>query len=433
MGGDRPPEERIEFLDALRGVAILGILPVNAAFFACPVGLAAEPGYPPGSGAPGAFSVHAIHALFESKFHTIFALLFGVGMAILRANVAGRGGRWAPVAGRRLGTLLLVGGAHAVLLWYGDILAFYAFFGLVLCWTPGRSSRGLLVAAAVLLAMLPVLLGLALAGIAGGVGWIRDFAAAGLVPDMPDGRHGGWAPGSWSGFGDGLAAMDPDFEIAVYRGGSFAEITMLRATTWAGAAVLEFPLWGPRIAGLFLLGMAWAGQGWFLRPGSAEGRRAFGRMLRWGLATGVPLTLGASVLSAWRPRTPAAAVGAELLQYLGSLGLAGVYVALVARACAAAPGAGWVRALAAVGRTALTNYLLQSVVMTFLFYRSTILLGAGLGWFGGVGRTGVLGIVAAVLAVQVGCSVLWLRAFRMGPFEWVWRAATYLRLAPLRR
>ena len=85
------------------------------------------------------------------------------------------------------------------------------------------------------------------------------------------------------------------------------------------------------------------------------------------------------------------------------------------------------RPFAAVGRTALSNYLLQTVLCTTLFN------GHGLGWFGSVDRVGQVGVVAAVWAVQLVASPLWLRRFRYGPAEWAWRSLTYGTRLPLRR
>ena len=85
------------------------------------------------------------------------------------------------------------------------------------------------------------------------------------------------------------------------------------------------------------------------------------------------------------------------------------------------------RPFAAVGRTALTNYLLQTVLCTTIFY------GHGLGWFGSVDRLGQLGVVFGVWTVQLIVSPLWLKRFRYGPAEWAWRSLTYGKLLPLRR
>jgi Predicted membrane protein len=83
------------------------------------------------------------------------------------------------------------------------------------------------------------------------------------------------------------------------------------------------------------------------------------------------------------------------------------------------------RAFAAVGRTAFTNYLLQTVVATTVFY------GHGLGLFGAVSRAEALGMVVAFWAIEILVSVVWLRRFRFGPVEWVWRTLTYGERQPI--
>ncbi len=433
MGVDEDRGGRIEYLDVLRGVAILSILPVNAAFFAYPVTVAGDPAFPPGAGAADAAADLGVRALFEYKFHTLFALLFGAGMALLRARTRERGARWGPLAARRLGFLWVLGCAHGVLLWYGDIAAVYALLGLALCWAPGLPPRLLRALGAALLALPVALLVLLLAALLADVGGISQVVSGWLAPTFPDGVDPGWQAGPGGGFGRQLLEFDPDFEIAVVREGSFAQATALRGFTWALSWLVSGPYWAPRLAGLFLLGMAWTGEGWFLAPASAEGARRFRRLLAWGAGAGVPLTAAAILLQGIAPRDPAAAVGGEIAHYLGSLGLAGAYAALLARACAAAPGHPWLRALAAAGRMAFTNYLAQSAVMALLFQGTTVFLGAGLGLFASVGRGTLLFLALAVGLAQVVASVLWLRAFRVGPVEWVWRAATYLRITPLLR
>jgi uncharacterized protein len=433
MEGAADGDRRVVFLDALRGVAILGILPVNAAVFALPSLAAVVPEWPPGSGPAPAVAHHAVTFLFEYKFITLFNLLFGVGLAILRAGARERGEAWAPIAVRRLVFLWLVGCLHAVLVWYGDILAYYGLLGLALCWTPGRSPFALKAWGAALLA-LPLLGLLCLVGLAilGG-DWLAGLLSQGAVATALDGRTPGWTPGSWEGFGEQLLKFDPDFETAVFRDGPLLQAVVLRGVLWMMALATVVPYFVPRMAGLMLLGVAFAGEGWFLRPGTEEGRRCFGRMLRWGLWTGVPLEALGIALALGGQEGPARSLASEAAHYAGSLGLAAAIAALVARACAARPDAGWIRALAATGRMAFSNYLLQSVVMSILFCGTTIFLGAGFGLFGSLGRLPILGIAVALCAVQVACSVLWLRRFRMGPLEWFWRAATRLRFPAMRR
>ncbi len=103
------------------------------------------------------------------------------------------------------------------------------------------------------------------------------------------------------------------------------------------------------------------------------------------------------------------------------------WVGLVMLACKTAAAGAITRPLAAVGRMALTNYLMQTIICTTIFY------GHGFGKFGEFSRVEQLLTVLGVLAFQLIISPIWLRYFRFGPFEWLWRSLTYLKLQPMRR
>jgi uncharacterized protein len=118
--------------------------------------------------------------------------------------------------------------------------------------------------------------------------------------------------------------------------------------------------------------------------------------------------------------------GGELYNDLGSLVVAMGHVGLLVLIVKAGALGRLTRRLAAVGRMALSNYLMQSIVCTTLFY------GYGFGLFGRVGRPGLCAIVLAIWAVQLVASPLWLGRFRFGPAEWLWRSLTYGKLQPMR-
>ena len=113
--------------------------------------------------------------------------------------------------------------------------------------------------------------------------------------------------------------------------------------------------------------------------------------------------------------------------YWGSLVVSLGYIDAVMLACQRPALRRFTRPFASVGQTALTNYLLQTVICTTIFY------GHGLGWFGSVERVGQAGVVAGVWAAQLIASSLWLRRYRFGPAEWAWRSLTYGIRPPLRR
>ena len=113
--------------------------------------------------------------------------------------------------------------------------------------------------------------------------------------------------------------------------------------------------------------------------------------------------------------------------YIGSIALALAYTGIVMRIAQGALLASLQKRLAAVGRTAFTNYILQSMICTFIFY------GFGLGFFGAVDRWAQVLVVFAIWALQLWIAPIWLARYRFGPLEWLWRSLTYMSLQPMRR
>jgi uncharacterized protein len=144
---------------------------------------------------------------------------------------------------------------------------------------------------------------------------------------------------------------------------------------------------------------------------------------------GLPLVvLSAVMLSArvWDPLFALVGPG-QLLNYIGSLGIAAAYIALIMRLVQSKLWPTFQHCLAAVGQLAFTNYILQSMLCTAIFY------GFGLGLFGQVERWGQVLIVVLVWVLQLALSPLWLKRFRFGPLEWLWRSLAYFKVQPFRR
>jgi uncharacterized protein len=413
--------KRLHHLDVLRGVAILGILPVNVLFFAQPQLEAWAPGSTGGTvTVTDALAANAVTAFALQKFITLFALLFGMGMMILRLRAEERGEAYAPVMLRRLFVLWGLGVVHATLFWYGDVVSIYAPLGLVLCWAGAWRPRTLLWTGAALIAA-PLLC-------CGGLGALAHLAGEGdaasaarqLDPAAPLGRFARDCL---------VAAVDgdhPAFETAVFRDGSFGRITVLRTVVWLESLVVEVgAFYGWRLAGLFLVGMAWMKDGWFADP---VGRRpAFRRLFWWGLVLGAPLQVGALFVPVGGDSPFADIAARQVLLYASSLGLAGTYAAAVALLTARWGVGGVLAPFAAVGRTAFSNYVLQSVLCCFLFYSY------GFALFGRLGVATLMGVTAAIWGVQLLTSRLWMRQFAYGPLEWAWRSVTYRRRLSFRR
>jgi uncharacterized protein len=385
----RPIAERIHALDVLRGVAIAGILFANVlVFFGLfvmpPEQVAALP-----SAAADDVASFIERVLVEGKFYSIFSLLFGIGFGVQLA----RGGDAAlPRFRRRLWILLAIGAIHAVFIWAGDILMLYAMLGFTMPWFARKSERELLKWTGILLAIPTALYVIALAG------WM-------LAGPHPEGDSG-------AGFPPAIFAM---FE-AVGTGGiaeAFRANLVLLVGRWMDLlATMRFP----KVLGMFVLGLWTVRTGLALDPGAH--RAALARWSAIGLAVGIP----ANVVAVWAvhhweylPPSPGGLLGVAM-QGVGFPVLAIGYAATIALLVVS--GRRLMSAFAPVGRMALTNYLMQSVVCVILSY------GFGFGLWWKVGASTAMAIAAAIVLMQIPLSALWLSRYRQGPVEWLWRRLT---------
>ncbi|MXZ60309.1 MAG: DUF418 domain-containing protein [Acidobacteria bacterium] len=340
------------------------------------------------------------HVFFSQKFLSLFSMLFGAGVCLFADRIEARGGRPAKWHYRRMGWLLAFGLAHAYLLWAGDILVIYAICGFLVVLFRRRRPRTLLIAGLASLAvtsLFTVLIGSAL-----------------LVPGVPEDAHAeverGWAPN----------AAYLDAEIAAYRGG-WSEQQPRRAEQALGVHLGMLPffaLWF--CGGLMLIGMALYKGGVL---GAARDDRFYRRLVVIGLLTGLPLV----VLGIWWNFAGGWAwqrsmLFGTLFNAWGCIPVALAYLGLVMLAVRRGFLPALQARLAAVGRMAFTNYLLQTVLCTTIFY------GHGLGLFASVERYQQLLIALAVWALQLWLSPIWMRRYAYGPLEWLWRTLTYGRL-----
>lgn len=385
-----PGEERLQWLDALRGFALFGILMYNVMGFG---------GYI-FHGLPGAPAVRPldpmfdflVHALVEAKFYSLFSFLFGLGFAMQLERAERRGASALPVLRRRMFWLLVIGLAHALLIWFGDILSAYAVLGFALLYFRKASPRALLAWALFLLA-LPLLAYLV-------------FLAVGLGdPTAPDPTQ----PLEQSLFARLVHAI---------ASGSYAEVVRLNTEFYPhGWLRRAMRLSLPRIMGMFLLG-AWAA-----RVGLPALKRiprtTLRRWLVLGLAVGIPLNIGYALLGSGDALLPASAKG------LLTMALATPGIPLLCLAYVAAFALYWRGAanslLVAAGRMPLTQYVGQSIVCILIFY------GFGFGLFGKVGYGGSLLVAVAVYLFLAGFARLWLRSREQGPLETLWRKLSYGR------
>ncbi|EMA35311.1 DUF418 domain-containing protein [Halobiforma nitratireducens] len=402
--GPTDPGDRILSLDVLRGFALLGILVINIWLFGLPMAGALNPTLYGDFSGGNYVAWFVSHVFFERKFVTLFTFLFGAGVVLFMESKERKNQPARRLQFRRLFWLLVIGLGHAYLLWHGDILVAYALCGFVIVFVRHWSPKRLLVLGLVMFA-LPSLLYLL-----GGAGYA--MADADLQAEIED--------DILVGFG----ADDIQNEIDTYQGGWLEQMdnrasTVLTLQT-VGFVFESFWIYG----GLMIVGMALYKWGVLSNERSS---RFYRRLLVAGSTTGLALILTGvwyRELVAWD--TAYVLLIAHQFNYWGSLLLGLAYVSAIMLLCRVAAGGLVTDALSAVGRTAFSNYLLQTVLATSIFY------GHGLGLFGQLSRLELLGVVVLIWAIQIPLSVAWLNRFRFGPVEWVWRTLTYGERQPLR-
>ncbi len=400
----RPPEDRLHLMDALRGFALLGILLMNIEFFNRSVhdymsGIDTSPG-------AAGMAAWIVYVFVQGKFWVLFSLLFGMGFALMQDRLEGTGRPFGRLYFRRTLALMAFGLLHIVLLWPGDILFAYSITALVLmAFLKVRGVAVLITGMGLYFAVaaLWVLLGAAL-------GFMPEDAKAGMAEEMSK---------------ELSLAIESD---RIYATGGYLEISLHRAQEYFTVmlqTVLMFQV--PMALGVFLLGA------WLLRSGRIQNAGAHLRFWTLTLLLGglvgaffVHSSLSVGVNFDLRTQMGDALLAAGLMA-LGSLPLSMAYLAAFVLLSQTGLGARVLGLLAPAGRMALTNYLLQSLVCSLLFY------GYGLGWYGEVDRWGQVQIALLIFAAQVALSPLWLRHFRYGPLEWFWRGLTYGHLPALRK
>ena len=398
-----PAAERIVALDVLRGVALLGILVMNVQSFSMIEAAYFNPtAYGDLTGANYVVWLVA-HIFFDQKFMAIFSMLFGAGIVLMASRVEASGGRPAGLHYRRTFWLIVFGLLHAHLFWFGDVLFVYGVCGL---WVYlFRKVRP---------------------------GWLLTFGLLILSVSFLLYLFFGWSMPYWPAeqFQEFAASRQPGpeavaRELGIYRSGWFEQMEH-RVPMALEMELFVIFIWGMwRAGGMMLIGMA------LYKLGVLTAQRSvtfYARMTVIGLAVGLPVVsygVYRQFLSDWDPAY--FFFTGTLFNYWGSLGVSLAWIGMVLWVYRVSTG-GWLRnSLAAVGRMALTNYLMQSILCTTIFY------GHGLGLYGRVERVGQVGIVVAIWILQLVVSPIWLRHFRYGPFEWLWRSLAYFELQPMRR
>jgi uncharacterized protein len=375
---------RIEGIDVLRGLALFGVITIHVVFeFRVSI---IEQFLPP-TGTPIDRALKdVLTAAIELKAFAVFSFLFGVGLAIQFDRLANNPRRLALLV-RRLTVLLMLGAVHLFLIWNGDILVEYSIAGLI---------------------ALPFLFGPRWLALLAATASLVLFIAMPLLPPVVQFPSQLWIRGH---------IMEA---ARVYGHGSFLEILAFQIRELPAIFPLHVLIF-PRTIGLFLFGtLAWR-SGILLRPSD-------NRNLLIGLAIGGAL-FGATLAVAAQGRAlfgwPSLGRAHEVIERLSGLLLALGYAATVIALVSVPTGKRMLAWAAPVGRMAFTNYFCQSLIFGWIFF------GYGFGLFGRVSVATALAIGVVVCVAQVGISAWWLRRYRYGPIEWLWRSLMYGTWQPM--
>ena len=391
------PSDRVEVMDVLRGVALFGVFLMNMAPFAGAPIMATEQQLLSLPSAAYDFALlDVLRWLVMDKANTIFAFLFGLGFYLQMQRVQFRGADFEALYKRRLTVLLCIGFVHLFFVWTWDILHLYALAGFILLPLRRLSNRDLLA--------IGIILGL-----------IGRTAQKTLTEFFPG--------SSWTGLPGGFADSDILLRQQISESGDYFGLVG-NFFDWVFVDYLASGMifgWLSYVLGRFLIG-AWVGRhGWIER--AREFLPGWRRVRAWCLPLGLVAEAAAVMLSeaSWLPEWERREFLGECLHLLAVPVLATGYVAALVVAFEGGRGRALLAPFGAVGRMALTNYLMQSLAIGFVLLG----VGPGLALAGKIGTTAVAGIVVVSFALQIIFSRWWLSLFAYGPAEWVWRALTY--------
>ena len=401
-------QERANILDVLRGIALLGICLANYPFFAMyvfqpPAVQASMP-----TATVDTVIKYLQAAFIDGKFYSMFSLLFGIGFTIILQKNTKDGKHSLGIFYRRIIILLLIGLAHALILWEGDILLLYAFLGLLLPLFRNMNDKSLL-NLIVILILSPLLFDLVKVITNGRWDLALIFRPLAFSiaesSGITENNYTNWLVQHKS-FGD---------IVEWNKSGFFFRWEMLLGTNRL-----------PKVFAMFLLGLYAGRKLMYVRL--EENKRLFRKIQKRSLMIGLPATIVHAYMQYDAYYIPHGMGMLDTLFYALSVIPMSIFYTTTIVLFFINPR--WHRKLlifAPVGRMALTNYIMQTVFGIFIFY------GIGLGLGATTGLVYAMSIALAVYILQLLFSNWWLNYFDFGPLEWVWRQLTYGRSLPIRK
>jgi len=392
-------QERVHELDIIRGFALLGILIANMPFFASPNIYLTMTGVTWWTESWNVFAEFIIQFFTASKFFTMFSFLFGLGFVIFLQRATEKVSKPKTLFMKRLFYLLVIGLVHAFGIWYGDILVLYAMTGVFLLLFYSRKPKTILIWAFSL-----ILIPASFMGLMG----LLIYSVGDLIPT------------DTATVASGMQMLEKS--TAAYSSGTIPDIFIQRAIDYTfmfSSNLLMMPI----VLGMFLFGVYIA---------KTEKYKNIDRYLPfyrkvwvWSLAIGLPF----NVLFVYSYFEQGAEVSFHAMTYfvgsvIGGPAICFFYMTSIVLLTRFESWQKIFHPLRAVGRMALSNYLLQSVVSTLIFYNY------GVGLFGQIGPLIWLALAVLLFTGQILLSNYWLKKYRFGPMEWLWKSLTYSKRQP---
>lgn len=397
------PNKRIEIIDILRGFALLGIIFMNMSFFSGYVFMPFEELKQISNFGLDNSLYYFLGIIVSGKFYTIFSILFAVGFYIQFNKNRDRAANFLKTYRRRLFILLIIGIIHT-LFWYGDILLTYAIYGFILILFRNVKPKKLLRWTLFFL-LIPYVLDFA----------ILPFTEA-LQPNSPVNTN--QIPTARVSYPD-MSNVDV---INTFRDGSVIEIFKLNIHNFIWKQLSYIPSGGYfNFLGIFLLGYYLASVEFFKKAPKST------ILILTILIGGIIITIAAKLLGGNPYELPTLQnIRYKFLSMVGQLLISFSYILAIIKIAQTVIGKKVFKYLIPVGRTALSNYIIQTVLMVLIFYNF------GFSLFGKIGLIPTFIIALVIVAIQIILSNIWLKHYRFGPLEWAWRRLTYKKRIKIR-
>jgi uncharacterized protein len=400
--------ERADILDSLRGFALLGVLLDNLFGFTGWGFLSMQE-----KEALTTWPVDRILGLAElsfvhGKFYSLFSLLFGIGFSVILIRNEQRGTNPLKIFYRRLFLLAIIGAGHLLFIWEGDILLLYAIVGMLLPFFRNCKDRTILIWAIALI-LSPIIIDVlrVIFQFSPGAALYEQAILIDAKNNLPkDSSISQYVHSSTDSWERWRKWMEPGF---FYRYGGLLNDNRI-----------------PKVLGMFLLGF-YAGRK-MMYINLQDHVSLFKMLLKWGLIIGIPTGIATAIFNADKQDVPKVIGLADTVLYAVSVvPLCLAYVSAICLQWIKKDGNTKWKLLAPVGRMALTNYLMQSIISVILYY------GVGFGLGGNIGPSIYFPIGIGVYILQILYSTWWMKHFNHGPVEWIWRMLTYGKLLKIKK